>query len=659
MRNKKLALTVAFSLITFFTLPSKAESIDELIIQVNNSYAQKNYSEAISLLKKAISQDSQDSRPYYILGKIYYDQQNYDEAIKYFNEYAEKEPSKYSYVNNILAKIKEAQMKPKSPPILTTDITFEESTDTGYLNAKDTGYLVIKVKNSGRDTAKNLNVTISSENSIADLSYEKNQTIPKIEAGKEIEVKIPLIAGDDISDNQVAFKIDVLEPFYGADADSKKIILKTKAFKAPKFVITSYAVKSGGFANTIKKGTEAKIEAIIKNKGEGKALNAKATVKSLSKDAQIVEGGDFDLQTLDIGESKKVYFSVFIKKSTEISDLSFMVDLENKYAKYNSSEKMKFALEGSKNDAGKDIIVATKKEKTIQTNETKDIELVSDVDVNIPSTVKKNIFGVALIIGNKNYKNESISSVEYAHNDSLAMKEYVKKVLGFDEKNIIYLEDATQTDFITYLGSKDLGKDDFNDGVLATKVKEKTDLFVYYSGHGAPDVKDENTKTAYFVPVDADPNRIKSLGYPLNAFYDNLNKLKAKNITVVIDSCFSGGSEKGMLIKGASPIFIDVKGQYNFGKIDLFTSASGKQISSWYEDKNHSLFTYYFLKAMQLGNKADEEGEKADVNSDGKLTLDEIYKYVNTKVKDVASSKNRIQTPEIFSNNKNKPFISY
>ena len=289
----------------------------------------------------------------------------------------------------------------------------------------------------------------------------------------------------------------------------------------------------------------------------------------------------------------------------------------------------------------------------------KAVNIKSDVDVNIPKLAKKNKFGVALIIGNKNYKNQDISSVVYAHNDAIAVKEYVKNVLGYDEKNIIYLEDATQTDFITYLGSKDLTKEEANDSILATKVKDKSEVFIYYSGHGAPDVKDGNAKTAYFVPVDADPNRIKALGYPLNAFYDNLNKLKAKNITVVIDSCFSGGSEKGMLIKGASPIFIDVKGQYNFGKIDLFTSASGKQISSWYEDKNHSLFTYYFLKAMQLGNKADEEGEKPDVNGDGKLSLDEIYKYVNTKVKDVASSKNRIQTTEIYSTNKNKVLVSY
>jgi hypothetical protein len=31
----------------------------------------------------------------------------------------------------------------------------------------------------------------------------------------------------------------------------------------------------------------------------------------------------------------------------------------------------------------------------------------------------------------------------------------------------------------------------------------------------------------------------------------------------------------------------------------VFTSAKGNQISSWYPDKNHSLFTYFFLKTLK------------------------------------------------------------
>ena len=170
----------------------------------------------------------------------------------------------------------------------------------------------------------------------------------------------------------------------------------------------------------------------------------------------------------------------------------------------------------------------------------------------------------------------------------------------------------------------------------------KSDVFVYYSGHGAPDVK---TKTGYFVPVDCDPSTVRFNGYSLKLFYDNLAKLPARSITVVLDTCFSGGSEKGMLLKHASPVFIDVKNPLlTMKNACVLTSSTGDQISSWYPAKKHGLYTYYFLKGLQ--------GE-ADADKDGNITGGELHKYLDEEVSYMARRLHmREQHPQIMGSKK-------
>ena len=89
--------------------------------------------------------------------------------------------------------------------------------------------------------------------------------------------------------------------------------------------------------------------------------------------------------------------------------------------------------------------------------------------------------------------------------------------------------------------------------------KGKSDVFVYYSGHAAPD---PDSKQGYFVPVDADPNYIKETGYPVDDLYATLNKTGAISTTVVIDACFSGSSDQGMILKDISPVFIEIDNSF-------------------------------------------------------------------------------------------------
>lgn len=239
-----------------------------------------------------------------------------------------------------------------------------------------------------------------------------------------------------------------------------------------------------------------------------------------------------------------------------------------------------------------------------------------DIDANVPKGIQLNPAGVAVIIGNKTYTHRDVPPVEYALTDAQTVKKYLINRLGFLEKNIIFIENASKSEFELTFGTRDVPQ-----GKLYNWVKPNaSDVFVYYTGHGAPDLAN---KKAYFMPADGDPNYVRISGYPLDLFYENLSKIQAKSVTVVLDACFSGGSQVGLLLKDASPMYIDVQMPLIGNQCNLLTSSSGDQISSWYPESKHSLFTYYFLRGMR--------GE-ADSDRDRRITLREINEYVKENV---------------------------
>ncbi|MEQ8550722.1 MAG: caspase family protein [Cyclobacteriaceae bacterium] len=257
--------------------------------------------------------------------------------------------------------------------------------------------------------------------------------------------------------------------------------------------------------------------------------------------------------------------------------------------------------------------VPVKNEELVAVGETK-IVLSSDVDVDIPVFAKKNPNAFAVVIGNAQYTNTS--NVDYAVHDARAMKEYLINTMGFYPENVFLEENATQTDFRKWFGNESSHKGRLYN-LAYENIETNTDLFIFYAGHGAPD---PNTKSGYFLPADCEPNYIDVTAYPAELLFSNINKIGAKSTTIVMDACFSGNG----VITGLSAVAIKPK---DFGDIEngiVITSSSGTQPSAWYEEKNHGLFSYYFLKALRE--------PATDVDGNGEVTIDEIYTYVENMV---------------------------
>ena len=224
--------------------------------------------------------------------------------------------------------------------------------------------------------------------------------------------------------------------------------------------------------------------------------------------------------------------------------------------------------------------------------------------------------GVAVVIGNRNYENDRVPEVTYAHRDADAFRQYVVGMLGFDPDNIIDLRDATQAKMETTFGNERDHK-----GRLWSYLDPSggSDVVVYYSGHGVPGLRD---KKGYLLPSDANPDTAQLNGYPIDLLYENLGRMtEAASIRVFLDACFSGDSQAGMLIRSASPMFVSAAlPDISDKAMAVLTAASGDEVASWDEQAEHGMFTHHLLDALYGAGDSD---------GDGRVTVAETKRYLD------------------------------
>lgn len=253
--------------------------------------------------------------------------------------------------------------------------------------------------------------------------------------------------------------------------------------------------------------------------------------------------------------------------------------------------------------------------------------VVSDVDdaPEVSQSTQKNRF--AVLIGIEQYR-QRLPKVEFASHDAKIMREYLVKTLGYPEENVVTLvnQNATKTDIEKYI-----------ERWLPNHVDKNSSVFVFYSGHGAPNTK---TNEGYLVPYDGDPTFLEVTGYPLKRLYEQLGQLVSKENFVVLDSCFSGSGGRSVVAKGTRPIVITTESPALLsGKTVVLSASAGDQVSNTYSPKGHGLLTYFFLKGLR--------GE-ADENQNKVIDVQELFAYVKPSVEGIARREyNSDQTPQL------------
>lgn len=255
------------------------------------------------------------------------------------------------------------------------------------------------------------------------------------------------------------------------------------------------------------------------------------------------------------------------------------------------------------------------------------IDPVDQLPLPIPGP-KRRTNGYAVLIGVETYRD--LPKVDFASRDVETIKGYLINALGYPEDHIVVRtnERATRSDFESYL-----------ERWLENNVEKGSEVFVYYSGHGSPHPK---SGQPFLVPFDGDPQYLDKTAYPVERLYQTLAKLPAERVVVVLDSCFSGAGSRSIVAKGSRPVGLAIESPsipaMPGKKMVVFSASQNNQMSSAFPEKQHGLFTYFFLKGFQ---------GSADKDSNGMVNVGELQDYVRTEVQRQSRKMNAEQTPQV------------
>jgi hypothetical protein len=547
-----------------------------------------------------------------------------------------------------------AQTIQRTFPVLKIEnVRLDEPSGNQALDADETGKITFQISNSGKGTATKVQVKLTTEQEINGLLYKQSQTIPNIAPNSSQTVEIPISTTEAVASAQFKLKVEVLEGGVGADAEPIILAFETRELKPPQLKIASSAIdddeqgESQGNANgKIEPGEQIEVDVVIQNAGVGDAENVLAQVSVPQDIVYASQSPRFDLGRIEAGKWKKLHFSIWINKRYADEEIPLGIYIKEKRERFSLSKTLSLPL--NKKIELPEIFAIAPQEETGVTIETAP-SLQVDVDVNIPQTSVSNPDAIAVVIGNRDYVYPNVPKVLYAVRDATVMRDYLIKTFGFKEGNILFYENATQAQFNSLFGTEK----DYKGRLFDLVKPEKSDVFIYYSGHGASDPEphprplseDGEERQGYFVPVDCDPRRVKLNGYSLNLFYQNVSKIPANSFTIVIDACFSGISHGGSLLGNISPIFTTIENPMMLlPNATVMTAARGDEVSGWYPEKRHGLFTYFFLKG--ISGDADKDGN-------GELTAIELKNFLTDETEGVPYWARRLhskeQHPDVFS----------
>lgn len=228
----------------------------------------------------------------------------------------------------------------------------------------------------------------------------------------------------------------------------------------------------------------------------------------------------------------------------------------------------------------------------------------------------------ALIIGNTEYTDPGLVQLTAPGRDAEDFARVLqdKEIGAFDKVNVLindlkHVVEEAIDDFFNYKKPDDL-------------------LVLYFSGHG---VRDE-AGALYLAVKNTTRTKLRATGIKSDFIREVMDLSRSKRQVLILDCCYSGAFPQGTKA-GIGGLMGMPQAFQGYGRY-ILTASDAIQLA-WEGDKvigktDNSLFTHFLVKGL--------EGE-ADLDGDGRITVDELYDYAYEKVK--YSTPN--QTPSKFS----------
>lgn len=580
--------------------------------QGEEAFAARKYDQALSAYQQAIAIIAED-------GKLTVGRSTTVKAVgsgRFATKVTEENVQQADYFPNqrieeVRAIQFEEQRRAAPPKLRLQWLALREPTQDNVLDGGESGTILVNVENIGKSEALDVVLDLALHDRQG-IRVEPRHPVGKVAPNEATVVTIKVEADRGVEAGTRRFTVKARERG-GFDSNELDIALTTRSHEPPQIIIDNLSLLDLSADGVIEPTETVLVTATVRNIGKGVSNELVARL-DLGED---VFPGPEHREPIELGQ-------LFPGQSQNV-EFSFLTN-----GRFEDGQRVPATLRvvdarDDERQAHKELLatvhVPADKVSVNVRPVTRPVPLVDndavDVDVSIPRGRQRNPDAVAVVIGNRNYRKAGLPAVKYAHNDARVMKEYLITTLGFDEHNILYEEDATAATFNEIFGNHAT-----HQGRLYGYLKPgQSDVFVYYSGHGAPDL---GSRDAFFVPVDVDPGYIAMSGYSLDLFYENLAKLPARGVTVVLDTCFSGNSNGGQLLANVSPANIRVKTSNPvLENASIFTSTRAQQVSAWYHEKRHGLFTYYFLKGL---------AGAADSDRNQQITSLELGNYLSAEV---------------------------
>lgn len=206
--------------------------------------------------------------------------------------------------------------------------------------------------------------------------------------------------------------------------------------------------------------------------------------------------------------------------------------------------------------------------------------------ISIPNYKKANNNVIAVVVGITDYY--ELPKVIYADRSADAFSTVLQMQYGVPERNISLIKNQQATGLRLLERIRK----------VAERTNENQTLIFYFAGHGAPS---RDGKSSILIPSDASGTIIDEDLFRLNEIYKILLQSKAKQILVVLDSCFSGLTDKNeMIFKDIAPILpkvTDWSAQID-NRLVVLAGSGPSDFAHAFRTKGYRLFTYHLLKEM-------------------------------------------------------------
>ena len=274
----------------------------------------------------------------------------------------------------------------------------------------------------------------------------------------------------------------------------------------------------------------------------------------------------------------------------------------------------------------------------------------------------------ALLVGLDKYlRSLSVPPLQFAQNDVRELKTVLEK-RGF-EVTMVLNSDASRARVLSELYR------------LADVVDEQDDFLLYYAGHG---VRNRfPSKKTFWLTYDADLELLDATGIRLQHLLDYVQDIKARRKLILLDHCFSGdvivgptgpvpggpavpapvpsppaggGATPGTgtpgapraatgpvsLQRGAFPV-LEIHEQSRTRAEGMMIVSAARGGAFEVEALKHGIFTAALLKAL--------DSTAADVNSDRRLSIDELTRFLDQETDRLAATiANAQQDVDVFGN---------